>query len=174
MDFSLDLGKEVLRRTPSVLRAMLSEIPDAWTAGDEGPGTWTPYQVVGHLAYVEEFDWMDRTQVILEHGTDRVFDPVDREAGFERYRDWRLGDVLERFALLRSANLEALDGLVGGEDLGRRGVHPSFGEVTLSQLLATWVVHDLNHVGQIVKTMAKQYTDAIGPWREFLPIVDAP
>jgi uncharacterized damage-inducible protein DinB len=174
MDFSLDRGKEVLGRTPDVLWAMLRGLPEDWTARDEGPETWTPYQVVGHLAYVEEFDWMDRTRVILEHGTDRVFDPVDREAGFSRYRDWSLGDVLDRFATARRTNLQALDDLVNVGDLSRRGLHPNFGEVSLSQLLATWVVHDLNHLGQIVKTMAKQYTDAIGPWREFLPIVDAP
>lgn len=174
MDFSLDLAKEVLGRTPDVLRAMLWDLPDDWTAGDEGPGTWTPYQVVGHLTYIEEFDWIDRTRVILEHGTDRVFDPVDREAGFARYSGWDLGDVLDRFASVRRTNLEALDGLVDVGDLSRRGVHPSFGEVSLSQLLATWVVHDLNHLGQIVKTMAKQYTGAVGPWREFLPIVDSP
>jgi len=174
MEFSLDLGTEVLRRTPDVLRAMLSELPDAWAAADDGPGTWSPYQVVGHLTYVEEFDWMDRTRVILEHGTDRVFEPIDREAGFSRYKGWSLADILDRFTVVRGTNLEALNRLVTVADLGRRGVHPTFGEVNLSELLATWVVHDLNHLGQIVKTMAKQYTVAIGPWREFLPIVDSP
>jgi DinB superfamily len=174
MDFSLDLGKEVLRRTPDALRAMLSDLSGDWTAGDEGPDTWSPYQVVGHLTHIEECDWIDRTRVILEHGTGRVFEPVDREAGFARFRGWSVGDLLDRFASVRASNLEALDALVGVQDLGRRGVHPTFGEVTLGQLLATWVVHDLNHLGQIVKAMAKQYTEAIGPWREFLPIVDAP
>src|SRR6266496_2340023 len=112
--------------------------------------------------------------MILEHGTERVFEPVDREAGFTRFRDWKLGDLLDRFASLRASNLETLDALVAVEDLGRRGVHAIFGEVTLGQLLATWVVHDLIHLGQIVKTMAKQYTQAVGPWRELLPMIDAP
>lgn len=174
MDFSLDLGKEVLRRTPDALQAMLSDLPEDWITGDEGPDTWSPYQVVGHLTHIEECDWIDRTRVILEHGTARVFEPVDREAGFIRFRDWKLGDLLGRFAAVRASNLETLEALVEVEDLGRRGVHPTFGEVTLGQLLATWVVHDLNHLGQIVKTMAKQYTQAVGPWREFLPIIDAP
>jgi hypothetical protein len=174
MDFSLEIGKEVLRRTPGVLRALLSDLSDDWTAGDEGPDTWSPYQVVGHLTYIEESDWIDRTRVILQHGTDRVFEPVDREAGFTRFRDWKLTDLLDRFASVRTSNLETLEALVEVGDLGRRGVHPNFGEVTLSQLLATWVVHDLNHLGQTVKTMAKQYTEAVGPWRDFLPIVDAP
>jgi uncharacterized damage-inducible protein DinB len=174
MDFSLEQGTAVLRRTPNVLRAMLAGVDQDWIAGDEGPGTWSPYQVVGHLTHVEEVDWIDRTRIILEHGTAQVFEPVDREAGFTRFDGWTLQRLLERFATLRNADLEALSTLVHDQDLGRRGVHPTFGEVTLSQLLATWVAHDLNHLGQIVKTMAKQYAAAVGPWREFLPIIDAP
>lgn len=174
MDFALEPGKEVLRRTPDIVRAMLSDLSDGWTAGDEGPETWSPYQVVGHLTYIEEHDWIDRTRVILEHGTERVLEPVDREAGFTQFMDWTLNDLLDRFAAVRIANLETLEALIDVVDLQRRGVHPSFGEVTIGQLLATWVVHDLNHLGQIAKTMAKQYTEAVGPWREFLPIIDAP
>jgi hypothetical protein len=174
MDFTLELGMEVLRSTPRVLRAMLSDLSHEWVAGDDGPDTWSPYQVVGHLTYVEECDWIDRTRLILDHGTERAFEPVDREAGFTRYREWKLGDLLDRFASVRTSNLETLGTLVEVGDLARRGVHPTFGEVTVSQLLATWVVHDLNHLGQTVKTMAKQYSGAVGPWREFLPIIDAP
>jgi uncharacterized damage-inducible protein DinB len=174
MDFSLDRAREVLGRTPEVLQAMLSNLSDDWAAANEAPDAWSPYQVVGHLTHIEECDWIDRTRVILELGTERAFEPVDREAGFTRFKDWELNDLLDRFRAVRTSNLTALDGLIEAEDLGRRGVHPTFGEVTISQLLATWVVHDLNHVGQIVKTMAKQYTDAVGPWREFLPIIDAP
>jgi uncharacterized damage-inducible protein DinB len=157
-----------------VLRALHSDLHEDWINGDEGPDTWSPYQVIGHLTHVEECDWIDRTKVIFEHGMDRAFDPVDREAGFVRFREYQVQELLDRFASLRTANLETLSALVEAKDLSRRGVHPTFGEVTLSQLLATWVVHDLNHVGQIVKTMAKQYADAVGPWRELLPIVDAP
>jgi hypothetical protein len=174
MDFSLERGEALLRRTPNVLRAMLSDLSADWTARDEGADTWSPYQVVAHLTHIEECDWIDRTRVILEHGTERVFDPVDREAGFTRFKDWGLGDLLSRFALIRTANLETLNTLVGVADLKRRGTHPTFGEVTVGQLLATWVVHDLNHTGQIVKTMAKQFGQAVGPWRELLPIIDAP
>ena len=174
MDFSLELGKEVLRGTPDALRAMLSDLSEDWLSGREEPEAWSPYQVVGHLTHIEEVDWIDRTRVILEHGTDRPFKPVDREAGFARFKGWELGDLLDRFASLRSSNLQALDSLVEVRDLDRRGVHPDFGEVTLGELLATWVVHDLNHLGQIVKTMSKQFTEAVGPWREFLPIIDAP
>jgi len=174
MKYSLDLASQVLRQTPSILEALLSELSEEWTGQSEGRGAWTPYEVVGHLTFIEESDWIDRTRIILEHGPNRNFESIDREAGFERFRGVSLPDLLERFAEVRSANLLLLDSLVPPENLGRRGVHPDFGEVRLDQLLATWVVHDLNHIGQIVKTMAKQYSEAVGPWRAYLPIIDAP
>ena len=174
MEFSIERGTEVLRGTPAALRGLLSGLSRGWLDGDEGPDTWSPYQVVGHLTHIEESDWIDRTKVILQHGTGRPFDPVDREAGFTRFSGWSIGDLLDRFAVVRASNLEELDDLVAAGDLDRRGLHPAFGEVTLGQLLSTWVVHDLNHTGQIVKTMSKQYREAIGPWRELLPIVDVP
>lgn len=174
MDYSLDMGKQVLRQTPFVLDTMLQGLSEEWISNSDGPESWTPYQVVGHLTYVEESDWIDRTRIILDYGTTYVFEPIDREAGFARFRDMSLSDLLERFATVRNSNLTSLDSLVGEKDLDQRGLHPDFGEVRLSQLLATWVVHDLNHVGQIVKTMAKQYSRAVGPWRAYLPIIDAP
>ncbi len=174
MDYSLDMGKQVLRQTPFVLDTMLQGLSEEWISNSDGPESWTPYQVVGHLTYVEESDWIDRTRIILDYGTTHVFEPIDREAGFARFRDMSLSDLLERFATVRNSNLTSLDSLVGEKDLDQRGLHPDFGEVRLSQLLATWVVHDLNHVGQIVKTMAKQYSRAVGPWRAYLPIIDAP
>ena len=124
MDFSLELGTEVLRRTPDVLRAMLADLSDDWITGDEGPDTWSPYQVVGHLTFVEENDWIDRTRLILKHGTERVFEPVDREAGFARFVDWSLSDLLDRFAALRATNLKTLNELIAIEDLSRRGRIP--------------------------------------------------
>jgi uncharacterized damage-inducible protein DinB len=174
MEFTLETGTEVLRGTPDALRGLLAGLSEGWLEGDEGPETWSPYQVLGHLTHIEESDWIDRTKVILEHGTNRPFDPVDREAGFVRFRGWSMEQLLDLFASVRASNLDELDALVAAGDLDRRGLHPAFGEVTLGQLLATWVVHDLNHTGQIVKAMAKQYRDAVGPWRDFLPIVDAP
>ena len=174
MDFTLELGKDILVRTPGVLRTKLSGLPREWTNGDEGPGTWSTCQVLGHLTHIEECDWIDRTKVILEHGSERAFVPIDREAGFARFEGWSVDRLLDKFDELRASNLQTLDGLVKTEDLERRGRHPDFGEVTLGQLLATWVVHDLNHLGQIEKAMAKQYAHAVGPWRAFLPIIDAP
>jgi DinB superfamily len=174
MEYSLEGADEVLRRTPEVLRTLVSGLPDKWLHGREAADAWSPYQVCGHLLHIDETDWLDRTHVILEHGTTRTFEPVDREAGFARFSGWAVGDLLDGFAATRRANLAELATLLGPDDLERRGVHPDFGEVTLSQLLATWVVHDLNHLNQIVKTMAKQYTDAVGPWRAFLPVLDMP
>ena len=174
MEYSLEKGKEVLRGTPDALRGLLSGLSEEWLSGDEGPDTWSPWMVLGHLTHIEGSDWIDRTKVILEHGADRPFDPVDSEAGFAAFNGWSVGELLDRFAAVRASNLAELDDLVSTGDLDGHGLHPAFGEVTLAQLLATWVVHDLNHTGQIVKTMSKQYRDAIGPWREFLLIVDAP
>jgi hypothetical protein len=174
VDFSLDRGKALLVRTPATLNALLSGLPSEWTTSNEGPGTWTPYQVVGHMTHIEETDWMDRTIKILAEGEPPAFEPVDREAGFARFDGWSMEKLLEHFGAVRTLNLEQLDSLVSVNDLARVGIHPDFGEVTLSQLLATWVVHDLNHLDQIAKTMGKQYGEAVGPWRAFLPVVDAP
>jgi len=174
MEYDVDGAREVLSRTPQVLRALLAGLPDEWLHGNEAPDAWSPYQVCGHLLHIEESDWLDRTRIILEHGTSRAFDPVDREAGFQKYRGWPVVDLLDRFAATRESNVAELTRLVGPAELERRGVHPSFGEVSLSQLLSAWVVHDFNHLNQVVKTMAKQYVDAVGPWREFLPVLDAP
>lgn len=173
MEFEIESAREVLRRTPHVLHLMLTDLPDAWLHGRETTDAWSPYQVCGHLLHVEESDWIDRTKVILEHGTTTVFEPVDREAGFTRFAGWSVRDLLDRFASTRKTNLDDLAALLGPGSLEQRGLHPDFGEVSLVQLLATWVVHDLNHVSQIVKTMAKEYRDAVGPWRVFLPILDA-
>jgi uncharacterized damage-inducible protein DinB len=174
VEFSLDDSKALLVRTPASLNALLGGLPEVWTMADEGSGTWSPYQVVGHMTHVEETDWMDRTMALLAEGGPRDLEPVDREAGFARFEGWSTEDLLDRFATLRATNLAQLDDVVTNNDLERIGIHPTFGAVSLRQLLATWVVHDLNHLDQIAKTMAKQYREAIGPWREFLPVVDAP
>src|SRR6266702_3181874 len=129
MEFSLELGRQVLRRTPATLQDMLSGLPDAWVAADEGVGTWSVYQVVGHLTYIEESDWINRIRLILEHGEERVFEPVDREAGFTLFKGWTLGDLLTRFSAVRASNLDELGSLVTDNDLERRGRHPGFGAV---------------------------------------------
>lgn len=172
MDYSLALSTELLGRTPEALPALLGGLSEPWLTGTEGPGTWSPYQVVAHLAHIEETDWIDRVQVFLARDSARPFRPVDREAGFEKFSGWPLANLLDRFATLRHSNLSTLHAAVGPGDLGLQAVHPAFGPVTLQQLLATWVVHDMNHLGQIAKALAKQYREAVGPWRAFLPILE--
>jgi hypothetical protein len=173
MDFRVDRAVELLSRTPATLRALLAGVSDAWVRSDEGPETWSPFVTVGHLTYAEEFNWIPRARTILEHGESHVFEPFDRFAQFERYKSLSLAELLDAFAERRRESLAALAAMkLTPERLALRGTHPDFGAVTLGQLLATWTVHDMNHLGQIVQTMAKQYRDAIGPWRRFVPIVD--
>lgn len=175
MSFALAESREILAGTPDSLRATLGGLSEAWLHADEGPGTWTPWQTLAHLTHIEEHDWLGRVETILAHGPEEVLGPVDREAGFERFAGWEAGRVLDRFAQLRGSNLGRLDELgLSEDDLVRVGRHGDFGPVTLEQLLATWTVHDLNHQTQIVKTLAKRYREAVGPWRTFLPVVDLP
>lgn len=174
MGFDLDQAIAVLARTPGVLRALLSGLSREWVAATEGPGTWSPYDVIGHLIHGENTDWIPRARIILEHGTARTFEPFDREY-MMRLREGhgpRLDVLLDEFARLRAANLETLRGWkLGAADFERRGVHPEFGEVTLAQLIATWMVHDLDHVAQVARVLAKQYTAAVGPWTAYLSVL---
>ncbi len=162
----------MLGRTPEVLGLWLAGLPPRWTAATEGPGTWSPYDVVGHLIHAERTDWIPRAEHILRHGESLPFPPFDREAMFEASKGRSLGELLETFAALRRESLARLAALRLGEaDLARRGRHPELGAVTLGQLLATWIAHDMTHVSQIVRTMARQYTDAVGPWVAYLSVL---
>ena len=172
MDFSLDEALPVLRRTPGVLRAWLWDLPDSWTASNEGRDTWSPYDIVGHLIHGERTDWIPRTELLLAHGDSRPFVPFDRFAQFKDSRGKSLHELLDTFAELRAQNLARLESLqLTPADLERRGRHPELGPVTLGQLLATWVAHDLNHLGQIARVMGRQYTGAVGPWLAYLPLL---
>jgi hypothetical protein len=173
MEFDLTTGIAVLERTPRSLTAMLAGLPSAWTDGTEGPDTWSPYVVVGHLIHGERTDWIPRARMILAQGAQRRFEPYDRFAQFRESEGQSLPQLLAHFERLRADNLATL----GGWDLtearlGLEGEHPEFGLVTLRQLLATWVAHDLGHIAQIARVMAKQYREAIGPWRAYLPVMD--
>jgi hypothetical protein len=172
MDFSLDLALEVLSRTPATLRTMLYGLPSPWTVGNEGPDTWSPQDVMGHLIHGEETDWIPRANIILTKGESQAFEPFDRFAQARRFADWPLERLVDRFAELRAAGLTTLRGWhLTREQLALRGRHPELGQVTLSQLLASWVVHDLGHIAQISRVMAKQYTVAVGPWKAYLPVL---
>jgi hypothetical protein len=173
MDFDLTAGVAVLERTPQTLRAMLAGLPLAWTDATEGPQTWSPYDIVGHLIHGERTDWIPRAQIILAQGENRRFTPYDRFAQFGESQGKTLAALLDEFERLRAENLMTLAGLRLTEaQLALEGEHPAFGAVTLRQLLATWVAHDLGHVAQTARVMAKQYREAIGPWREYLPVMD--
>lgn len=172
MDFRLEEALPVLRRTPAVLKTLLRDLPGAWTNATEGPGTWSPFDVIGHLIHGERTHWMPRVDHIFRHGAAVTFPVFDREAMFDASRGRSLGELLDTFDELRSDSLTRLEALgLTGADLVRRGRHPEFGEVTLGQHLATWVAHDLGHVRQVVRVMARQYSDAVGPWRAYLSVL---
>lgn len=170
--FDLGDAADVLARTPGTLRAMLGGLGEGWTDATEGPETWSPYVIVGHLIHGERTDWIPRAGIILAQGLVRRFEPYDRFAQFRESAGRPLGDLLDEFARLRAANLETLAGWrLTDNELALEGEHPEFGPVTLRQLLATWVVHDLGHIAQAARVMAKRYREDIGPWRAYLPVV---
>jgi hypothetical protein len=172
---SFDLGHaiEVLERTPAAFRALLGGMSSAWTAPNEGPETFSAFDNLGHLVHGERTDWIPRARIILEQGRSRPFDPYDRFAQVHESRGKSVGDLLDELARLRQGNLVTLRGWrLTDRELALEGEHPALGRVTLAQLLASWVVHDLGHLAQTSRVMAKQYREAVGPWRQYLPILD--
>ncbi len=161
----------LLERTPTVVRSLLGGLPDTWLETPDTADGWTPRDVVGHLISAELDDWIPRAELILEHGPDRPFEPFDRFAHEERDVDVPLDALIDRFAELRADNLARLGELVGDDDLDRVGRHPELGEVTMRQLLATWAVHDLDHVAQIYAALAGSHDAAVGPWKAYLGIL---
>ena len=174
MRFDLDHSIEILERTPQILKIMLTGLSDEWTRTNEGAETWNAYDIVGHLIHGELTDWIPRAEVILSEGESKHFMPFDRFAQFELSKGKSLTDLLAEFEALRKKNIQRLRSKnITTENLEEKGIHPDFGEVALSQLLATWVVHDLNHIAQISRVMAKQYKDAVGPWTAYLRILQS-
>lgn len=172
MKFDLAKSLDILERTPAVLHALLSGLGAEWTHGDEGPKTWSPFDVVGHLIDGEQTDWMVRTRIILSGAGDRRFEPFDRFRHLQTSGEETLATRLDRFAELRSQNVLELRSLeLGPAELRRTGQHPELGTVSLEQLLATWVAHDLGHIAQIARVMAKQYAEAVGPWEAYLGVL---
>ncbi|MGD8726195.1 MAG: DinB family protein [Gemmatimonadales bacterium] len=172
MHFNLTHAVEVLQATPDTLWVMLAGLSSEWTNATEGPDTWSPFDVVGHLIHGEHTDWIPRVQTILKHGASEVFEPFDRFAHLEASRGKSMAELLDEFADLREQNLRELEDIrLSEKDLERTGRHPEFGEVTLGQLLATWVVHDLGHIAQIARVLSKQYKDEVGPWSTYLRVI---
>lgn len=172
MKFETEKAYPVLDRTPAVLAALLPDLDEQWIMSDEGPETFSPFDVVGHLIHGEKTDWADRIKMIMEKGTSSSFVPYDRFAMYKASEGKTLNQLLNEFEDLRVKNMQWLRSLkLSEQDLARKGVHPHLGEVTLSQLIAAWVVHDLTHIAQISRVMAKQYKEAIGPWVEFFRVL---
>jgi len=162
----------LLTRTPATLNSLLLDLPDAWTLRSEGDNTWNAFDVVGHLVHGERADWMPRVHCILQHGDTQAFEPFDRWAQDRESKGKSLAQLLDEFAHLRSENLATLRALnLQPQDLARHGLHPSLGPVTMSQLLATWAAHDMTHVHQISRIMAHQYREAVGPWSQYLGVL---
>jgi DinB superfamily len=171
--FDLLEGIAVLERTPGVFRSLLHGLPDEWTAVNEGADTFSPFDNVGHLIHGERTDWIPRARIILAQGTDRRFEPYDRFAQARESRGRSIAELLDEFTRLRADNLATLRGWqLTTRELALVGEHPALGPVTLRELLATWVAHDLGHIAQTTRVMAKRYRDAVGPWRAYLPILD--
>lgn len=173
MRYSLKRSYEILGRTPAVLQSLLSGLPDDWVMPNEGPETFSPYDVVGHLIHGEKTDWVPRIKKILEFGKTQSFEKYDRFAQYELSKGKSLQQLLDEFTVLRKENMNWFKALnLTEDDLDKKGMHPVLGEVTLRNLLATWVVHDLTHISQITRVMAKQYKTEMGPWPQFFRILD--
>lgn len=172
MTFDLKQAIQLLEKTPALLTALLNDLPEPLVRSNEGSGTWSPFDVIGHLIHGENTDWIPRTKIILEYGEGRTFDPFDREAMLASSKGKSLRSLLQEFNDLRRQNLTNLKSLnLTSEDLARKGTHPALGTVTLEQHLASWVVHDLDHINQILRTIAKYQRENVGPWKEYLSIL---
>ena len=173
MKFDLTGATEILRQTPYTLSRMLEDLSPEWTESKGDAENWSPYDVIGHLIHGEETDWIPRAEIILAQAENRTFEPYDRFAQFKKSNKASLSDLLTEFAHARNTNIEKLGRWqLTPDQLALIGMHPELGEVTLEQLLATWVVHDLNHIRQIVEYMAAQYGDNVGPWKAYLSILN--
>ena len=173
MKYSINEAAQVLEKTPLVLRSLLTGLSDGWTLSNEGPDTFSPYDVLGHLIHGEKTDWVTRAKIILAFGISKPFTPWDRFAQYEESKGKTLDQLLDEFAAVRKENMQWFTSLSLTEtDLDRKGMHPKLGEITLRNLLSTWVVHDLTHIAQITRVMAKQYKEEMGPWPEFFRILN--
>jgi len=169
----LETAIAILERTPLTLKTWLPGLPDEWIYGNEGEHSWSPYDIVGHFVHGERTDWIPRAEIILSDIGDKKFKTFNRFAQFEESQGKTLDELLEIFAKLRSANISRLQGFnLDPADFDRTGIHPELGTVTLGQLIATWTAHDLNHLSHIAEVMARQYREAVGPWRAYLDILD--
>jgi len=173
LSFELDEAIDLLKRTPAICRSWMRDLPAPWTDAREGPESFSPRDVIAHMVQGEEEDWLARTHIILEHGAERAFEPFDRYGFRNLYEGQSTEELLDRLEELRSRNLLALRSMnLTEQDLDQPGKHPELGAVNLRQLLASWVVHDLAHIAQVARVMAKRYTSDVGPWADYLPVLN--
>jgi len=173
MNFDLNQTISVLEKTPLVYKQLLGSLSQEWTHKNEGKDTWSPYDVLGHLVHGEKTDWMPRLEIILSDSENKTFEPYDRFAQIEMSKGKSLGDLLDEFEVLRKRNLRNLKSkFLTSQDMSKEGIHPELGPITLKNMLSAWVVHDLGHIAQVSRVMAKQYKDEIGPWTQYLTIVN--
>lgn len=173
MQFKLETAIEILERTPETLNQMLSGLSAEWTEANEGAETWSPYDIIGHFIHGEKTDWIPRMEILLSDSENKTFEPFDRFAQFAESKGKTLDQLLNEFSILRKENIEKLRAKqLDQADLNKTGTHPELGKVVLSELLASWVVHDLNHIGQISRVMAFQYREEVGPWQAYLGILN--
>jgi hypothetical protein len=171
MKFSIDKSVQILERTPGVVEEILEGLDDEWIYSNEGADTWSPFDVVGHFIQGEKMDWIPRMQIILSNRAEKKFEPFDRFKQFEDSKGKNISELVKEFKKLRKKNIKILKSTkLDGAALNRKGIHPEFGEVTLRQLLATWVTHDLAHLLQISRVMAKQYKEEVGPWTKYFSV----
>jgi hypothetical protein len=172
MKFSINKSIEILDRTPHVLQHLLYDASEQWTLFNEGNKTWSPYDVIGHLIHCDEYNWIPRIEVVLSNSIVKKFEPLDRFAQLEKSKGKNLNQLLEQFVKIRFDSIKKLNALtITHKQLSKTAIHPELGSVTLSQLISTWVVHDLDHISQIVRVMAKQYKDEVGPWIQYMKIL---
>lgn len=172
MNFQISKTIEILSQTPETVKSLLRNLSDEWIYASEDENSWSPFDVVGHLIHAEETDWIPRAEIILKKGDNPFFEPFDRFGHLEKVKGKTLAELLDEFTEIRAKNIEILKSWnLTDEQLNLRGIHPELGSVTLTQLLATWAVHDLTHLRQIVTVMAKQYTENVGAWKEYLSIL---
>ena len=173
MKFDLNNSIEILEKTPKILESYLSGLSNNWLKNNEGKNTWSPYDIIGHLIFGEKTDWIIRTKTILSKSENKMFEPFDRFAQLKEDQNKPISELLTEFKSLRKSNLKELKSLnITNKDFRLKGIHPEFGEVTLDQLLSTWVVHDLGHISQISRVMSKQYEKNVGPWKAYLGILN--
>ena len=171
-EFEFSDAIAILKGTPATFDTLLRTMPDALLRGNEGEGTWNALEIVAHMSFAEHTDWMPRIRTLLEHGETQPFPPFDRFGHLTQDRERRIGELLDEFAILRSDSVRALQQLnLQTEDFSRRGHHPAFGSVTLSQLISTWAVHDFNHLHQLTRVLAQQHREAVGPWSAYLGVL---